>query len=680
MVRYCMIFVTSLAAWTFCTLAKSQRSDDEIRQIDIPRKVEFKAELDPFIEVHEPDGEVASNAKFIKSAYTERFSLDESLNTIPPGFGRASMPLYFADEGLIPRSFRSSDQFLAVWSHQGYCQLAIARLRAMPSIELLPWAKLEVTLKTKYGPDVDAPIVIESISTSDNQFRGMECTWNVVSDEEGIVSIPNFPPGDGYIRTHVRRQNRNGSSWEQHERRMPFHSIPGETVVLSLGGTGRSIQGKIAFPEGSEVLDFLSLSGVIESKATKEAISLLINADGTFESPLVPFGESSIEIESSPILRFGGQEPRFVGTIDFSCESTADMPQSVGEILLSQVPVTVQTHEESTSVSTDRDDFHSTQTIALVVGINEGKKMQYALISEEGQQLRPDLKLYGMTGWGTASQHVAFDVPRNRLYLTAFSKKDNDLSLFTLDLAGRILSTKVLPALGHFRIAVNKENGDLWQLYVRGVGTAGVEVFDLEGNSKFQFPTDAFTLCYSSVDQAMWMVGPTQVAKCDLHSGEVIASWRVPAKIWTFTSVIADPNGGVVCGESLVPDIPESANRLYRIDSNAELVACTDLGKGRIQSIASIANEIWVAGIVIDKISDAQNMKFTRASWCFDRELNFLADRKLDLSVVASSGDAVSVWTFQAGSLQKQSAENGTKRVNVSAPWQEANALWSSGN
>ena len=632
------------------------------------------------IEVLEPDGSVATDARYVVGKRHTRFQLDASLNAVDVFSPKDISKTLQVDDGKIPLSFNPADECLAVWSEKGFFQIAISRLSTQKSLQLQGWVTLDVDLKTHDGPDAGATLSVSNHWTSDGQYSAMTLSNKTVeADQRGNVIVHRVAPGTIVMRTNVSEFKNINSSWTEHERSRTLQAESGATTKLSFGGTGRKIRGNVAFPEDVTLADFELLTGEVECQDNKESVRINIAIDGSFECEDVPFGQCKITIKSNPSMRRFRDWAPFSSTLSFECNSNESGIMSIGTLQLSRRAKSSATQEVAENMPSP-DDFRSKLKVA-VVGTEKRQKTIYTLFDNEGRLVRSLENIEVPVGWGSVGQYVAFDFPHDRLYLlSAYDEATKSQSLVTLDLTGKILSSRNLKSFSSFRVAVNTTTGDLWLLDVGSIGNSKVWVFDILGNQTKTYLLDAFTLCYSEVDKAFWLAGSRDVNKVDPASGESIASYRLPAGIWSITSIVPDPKGGVVGGEQAHPDMPKSANRIWRFDSNALQVGCVDVGSTRPSSVALIDNEIWVSGTTIVG-SVFANPKVSNAFICFNRELERIQDRDLGFSFLGAEVDGKSVWAIHDKELRRVTIDHSV-RIQTTAKGSSPieGAIWASGN
>ncbi len=642
------------------------------------------------IQVLEPDGTIASNAKYAAGGESSSFEMSVLLGSNHPTI----------DGGLLPLKFKPDKEFVAVWNNRGFCQLAISQLSTMKSIQLQEWARLSITLMADGKPDEGMNFIITNDMTSDRQFRGMRFVDRGIADRNGMVNIPVVTPGKINIRTNFRRVSNGLMTSDAWDRSKTVQVKPGSAVKVAIGGSGLKVKGSIAFPEKFENGDFSELRGEIECIQAHETIGISIEVDGTFECDEVPFGDCEIRVLSSRSFSPIRAQPVFYVSKMFECKANQSGMFTVGTLELEERDRTEPAQVEGGGATAlVDDDFHSNMQVAVVaskkaflthkkgettmraeVAARKSETTNYVLLDNKGDLIRDLEGIQVPRGWGSTCKFSAFDLQRNRLYLMSeYDKKSRLRTLHVLDLSGRRFRSRELP-VDSCGIAVDSNTGNLWVLCVKWIGNSHVQVFDTSGSFLNSYPIDAFTLCYSRFDNAFWFVGSKMVSRVNAATGEVTYSHALPSGIWTLTNVIPDPAGGVLTIESLHSDKPKSGNRLLHFDSECRLKETIELGTLRVESAVFLRDEIWICGRSFDaKGSEGEVISYVTMS--FDRTLKKQTERKLDFVGLAAIENGRSVWAISETDLQRHSLDIDNQiRMVTSTPFPFGGPISSSGN
>jgi beta-lactamase regulating signal transducer with metallopeptidase domain len=632
------------------------------------------------IEVLEPDGSIPSNAKYLIGRRHDQFQLDdlmEPVQVFPPGKACVTRQV---EQGKIVQDFDPADEFIAVWSDHGFFQTSIPRLATAKSIQLQGWVTLEIDLRTKERPDNGATISVSNGHTSDGRNSAMTFrNEKVIADKNGNAVIKRVAPGGINIQTNVVTMIRGNTGWDQFERSRIVDGAAGKTLQLTFGGSGRNIIGSIAFPKDSEENDFEDLKGEIECLRTNERIRIDIAVDGNFDCDEVPAGPCKISIRSISNSDRRGLRGGYSGTKSFDCEAIGNDALSIGTVALER---TGQVARNSASVERNAvdDDFSSTTKVAVVATVKL-ERSHYVLLDDRGSMIRSLDNIEVPGAWAFNFQFVAFDINRDRLYLlSAYDRSTNSQTIFQLNLSGKILQSWSQRTSGECRLAVDAKTGDLWVLNIGSIDNAKTQVFDQNGNLTKTYSHAAFCLCYSHVDNAFWFAGSRSVFKVDPANGESIAEYALPRGGFTVSNVIPDPEAGVWAFEQMHPDMPKSANRVWRVDSNAKPVASVDVGNVLVHSAVCVGNELWCSGVTVEGLWIAKPI-VRNAFLSFNRRLETLPDRKFDYSFLGAENGGKQIWALQGTELYKITKDqDGPMRIHSVGSMGIEAPIWVSGH
>jgi hypothetical protein len=501
----------------------------------------------------------------------------------------------------------------------------------------------------------------------------------VIADKNGNAVIKRVAPGGINIQTNVVTMIRGNTGWDQFERSRIVDGAAGKTLQLTFGGSGRNIIGSIAFPKDSEENDFEDLKGEIECLRTNERIRIDIAVDGNFDCDEVPAGPCKISIRSISNSDRRGLRGGYSGTKSFDCEAIGNDALSIGTVALER---TGQVARNSASVERNAvdDDFSSTTKVAVVATVKL-ERSHYVLLDDRGSMIRSLDNIEVPGAWAFTFQFVAFDINRDRLYLlSAYDRSTNSQTIFQLNLSGKILQSWSQRTSGECRLAVDAKTGDLWVLNIGSIDNAKTQVFDQNGNLTKTYSHAAFCLCYSHVDNAFWFAGSRSVFKVDPANGESIAEYALPRGGFTVSNVIPDPEAGVWAFEQMHPDMPKSANRVWRVDSNAKPVASVDVGNVLVHSAVCVGNELWCSGVTVEGLWIAKPI-VRNAFLSFNRRLETLPDRKFDYSFLGAENGGKQIWALQGTELYKITKDqDGPMRIHSVGSMGIEAPIWVSGH
>jgi hypothetical protein len=446
-------------------------------------------------------------------------------------------------------------------------------------------------------------------------------SYKVTLLDDQSLEFPKCFPGEWYV--YIGKFMRR------------FELRPGENKTIE--SYVRTVRGRIVVQDIDDQQDPHELSDVrvgikYDPSLGREWFS--IEPDGSFEIENVPFGKHQLyairESERRKLEYF--EYP--VDDVAFDCNE-----QENDEVLdLGLIPLKTTNTELLPGDSPNQSIAISGRTIDRVDEKRIGKHSFHQLLDANGQEMIVGAPIKKDLGYGLGSMgaQAAIDDNNSRVYLIG-NRDRKPKTLYVYSIKGELIKeweSPQDPRKGErfYRMAINKDNGNLWLLNSESLGRSKVEILDSDFNSITKFPSDVLNMSYSEADKAMWTVSPTTVAKCDPDTGEQLASYTIPFKpIWTLTDVFPMPRGGVLCFERPHSDCHDSSNRLYRFDSDCQKVVCTDLGEKSYPIAVAVQEDIIWLKVQFYGASPRRESKGPRAPLVlgFDMQLNYLPDKKL---------------------------------------------------
>jgi beta-lactamase regulating signal transducer with metallopeptidase domain/uncharacterized GH25 family protein len=234
-----------------------------------------------------PDGRPAADAdvalqvenKYLalgRGAFDSSDRRNEGLIVSAGPDGSFTLPMYEGAQSVIALNL------------EGYARVSLDQLKQSPKIRLQKWARLEGALRVNHHPGTNEIVQLSSPrprwSTMRRHLPGQandltatnsspaalppliynSSAFQAKTDEQGRFVLTFVPPGEELIN---RRIPLGAGSWTQ----SPLATVdvqPGETLVTNVGGTGRTVIGKIKF-SGDAALDFKTAFARISTPTTK---------------------------------------------------------------------------------------------------------------------------------------------------------------------------------------------------------------------------------------------------------------------------------------------------------------------------------------------------------------------------------------------------------------------------
>jgi beta-lactamase regulating signal transducer with metallopeptidase domain/uncharacterized GH25 family protein len=212
-----------------------------------------------------------------KGAFTSSNLREEGLLVSAGQDGSFTLPMYEKAQSVI------------ALNEEGFAQVSLEQLKASPQITLQKWGRIEGTLRVGHHVGTNEQVTVSAatprwskmtIRKTGQQTNDVEITnaspamlqlpfydsnaFKARTDEQGRFVITFVPPGQQIISRLVPAGE---GSWTSSQ----LASVdvkPGETTVTNVGGTGRTVIGKIKFTEGAAP-DFKNGMGIISTPTFK---------------------------------------------------------------------------------------------------------------------------------------------------------------------------------------------------------------------------------------------------------------------------------------------------------------------------------------------------------------------------------------------------------------------------
>ncbi|MFN9626314.1 MAG: M56 family metallopeptidase [Planctomycetota bacterium] len=549
---------------------------------------------------------------------------------------RKPLAIVRSESGTIQLPLPQNCDCVEIWNDQGVVSLPLSQLRTLESIRLQPWASLQIrpTRNTKIQPAENLLISRFPIVASSGHFI-------VNTPNKQVVEYPKCFPGMWCVRI--------GKFLKRVELRS------GENTSIEL--YGRTVRGKIVvqdLEDQRDLNDFSDITVGIKYDPSLQSAWFSIEPDGSFEIENVPFGEHKL-------YAIRESERRKLDFLDWPVEVAFDCNVLENdEVLdLGLIPLKTIKTELPQSDLANPSIAPEGQTIDRVSEKRIRIRSFHQLFDVSGKEMIVGAPIEKDIGFGRGSEGAqgAIDDKHSKVYLIG-RRDGKPKTLYVYSIKGELIrELELLKELGRrgglvdpfWRIAVNKDNGNLWLLSVNYLGESKIQILDSDLDAISRFPSDVLNMSYSEADKAMWTVSPTAIAKCNPDTGEQLASYTIPFKrIWTLTDVFPLPQGGALCFEHPHSDAYDSSNRLYLVDSDCQKVGCTDLGeRSFLDEVAVQEGIIWLKGSFYDS-SSTKEPKRRRGPVVlgFDMQLNYLPDKKLAVEDFPKPRDSSRVGVF----------------------------------
>ncbi len=147
-------------------------------------------------------------------------------------------------EGRFSLSPQAEPYSLVVLDSQGFAEVEQQELAASGQITLRPWARLEGTVRLGNRPSANQMISMAFFPSVRPAARSIQFHYHTTSNAEGKFAFQRVIPGTGYVQRHAQLGDNQWIS----EGGFQVQFVAGRTTKLQLGGTGRTLVGRVAVP------------------------------------------------------------------------------------------------------------------------------------------------------------------------------------------------------------------------------------------------------------------------------------------------------------------------------------------------------------------------------------------------------------------------------------------------
>ncbi len=558
---------------------------------------------------------------------------------------------------VVPAELKAD--FVLITNTHGFVRLATSQIGELATVQMEPWTTARVQHVASGAPVAGSRVRIMNALSHDRLFQGMQLIAEATTDESGWAVFEKLPSGECAIQVGLSEAPAGRPETNQRMKYVNLESDADNSVVM--GDGGRDVVGRIYLPPGFERSTFSRLRGTIQrADGAYNSIPLQIDGQGLFRAENVPIGPVKVEIRTD----FATQELRgYYGAQRFSC--TEEGQELDGRLLLGTVRLEnrLQPAAEAPAAYERQelvDEFSANNQVAFMMRSTAEGRNQYHLYDGKGALIRNVDDFEASVAWLSGNRLSVVDPLRQQCY--GLSNQDaSGQWLVVFDAQGR-QQFRIFLDTGSNRMAVDEQNGNLWLQGLKSLNNGKLSILSPRGELVDAQVKSGFSLCYSSMDKAFWMVGKS-IEKIDAQSRRVLAVLDLPEGVYSCADVVAAPDGGCYALEVHHPDVPTSRNRIWHVDGAGREIGRLQLGNFRVNSLQVVGKELWLLGSPVRGLFTWESSGQLRRT---SLDLQPLSESAANFSLLeASLGDGP--WGFEDGQLVKLSL-NPNGQVVIAGP------------
>ena len=204
---------------------------------------DFKLEkgMGPTGIVHLPNGKPAAGAEVILCTSSQGTSIRNGRNPRK----RDSQFVETKEDGRFSFPAQTDVYAIVVLHNDGYVEVTDKELAESPELTLQSWARVEGKLLIGKDPGTDESVRLGLDRPYDRNAPRIYHDYSTVTDNNGNFAFERVPPGKARISRLIRISERR--SLYTHSTSVETRA--GETISVTIGGTGRPVTGRINIPD-----------------------------------------------------------------------------------------------------------------------------------------------------------------------------------------------------------------------------------------------------------------------------------------------------------------------------------------------------------------------------------------------------------------------------------------------
>ena len=386
---------------------------------------------------------------------------------------RKPLNIVRSENGKIQMPLPQNCDCVEIWNEQGVASLPLSQIRTLEAIRLQPWASLQIrpARDTKIQPAKDLFISRGPMVASSGHYR-------VTLLDDQTSEIPRCFPGEWLL------QNRTGDIYRH------FKIRPGENKTVDL--EVRAIRGRFVLEDESkkEASDELSkTTAYIQYEDIRYIEIIPLQPDGSFEFQNVPYGKHKLNARKTVTT---DREIDWSAELFFDC----DVHENDEVLDLGLIPLKTTKTKLPDADAPNQSDTVYDRTIDRISTKGFDRRF-HQLFDASGKEIIVGAPIEKDIGFGGGSEGAqgAIDDKNSKVYLIG-RRDGKPKTLYVYSIKGELIrELELLKELGRrgdlvdrfWRIAVNKDNGNLWLLSVNYLGESKIQILDSDLDTKLTY-------------------------------------------------------------------------------------------------------------------------------------------------------------------------------------------------
>jgi hypothetical protein len=244
--------------------------------------------------IHLSDGRPASGAEVILCTPSQGAYIRNGRNQQR----RDSQYVETKEDGKFSFPTQTDVYAIVVLHNEGYLEVGESELDESSELILQPWATVTGKVLIGKNPGANETVRLGFDKSYDRNQPRIYHDYQAVTDSDGNFVLEHVPPGEARISRSIKISDRIST----YSHSMSVDIKAGETVNVTIGGTGRPVAGKVKVPDYlKEKFDWQNTDyglRVDSSVGPYKQFGFRIEGDGTFRIDDIPAGSYHLYVNA----------------------------------------------------------------------------------------------------------------------------------------------------------------------------------------------------------------------------------------------------------------------------------------------------------------------------------------------------------------------------------------------